>query len=137
MKPTPKDWPRLSASLYCEDPRAEIAWLEKAFGFEPRIVVDGPDGGVMHSELVFGEAVVMIGSPRDGARSPKKAGGYTGGIFIYVDDADAHYARAKAAGATITRELATTDYGPEHWSDRGYGCTDPEGHQWYFAHRVR
>ena len=137
MKPTPPGWPRLSASLYCEDPRAEIDWLVKAFGFEVRLVVDGDGGSVTHSELTFGDAVIMIGSARDGAVTPKAAGGFTGGLFLYVDDADAHCARAKAAGARITRELATNDYGADYWTDRSYGCVDPEGHQWYFAHRVR
>jgi uncharacterized glyoxalase superfamily protein PhnB len=138
MKPTPKDWPRLSASLYCDDPRAEIAWLVKAFGFEVRLVVDGEDGAVMHSELTYGDAVLMIATAgKDGGVSPRKVGGHTGGLFLYVDDADAHCARAREAGATITRELATNDYGEGYWCDRSYGCTDPEGHLWYFAHRVK
>jgi len=128
----------MSASLYCEDPRAEIDWLVKAFGFEVRLVVDGEGGRVEHSELTFGDAVIMVGSAgKTGTVSPRTAGGPTGGLFLYVDDADAHLARAAAAGATITREIATTDYGEGYWSDRGYACTDPEGHQWYFAHRVR
>ena len=138
MKPPPKDWPRLSISVACEDPRAEIAWLQKAFGFEVRIVVDGEGGKVEHSELTFGGAMIMVsGTGKDGGVSPKKAGGHTAGVFLYVDDADAHCARAREAGATIIRELATNDYGEDYWCDRSYGCTDPEGHLWYFAHRVR
>ena len=61
MKPTPKDWPRLSASVWCDDARAEIAWLTRAFGFEVRMIVDGEDGKVAHSELTFGEAIIMVG----------------------------------------------------------------------------
>jgi uncharacterized glyoxalase superfamily protein PhnB len=138
MKPTPPGWPRLSASLIYDDPRAAIDWLVKAFGFEVRIVVDGEDGAIMHSELTFGDAVVMCGSGGPGrGSSPKQLGGHTGALFLYVDDADAHCARATAAGATIVRELATNDYGPEHWTDRSYSCRDPEGHLWHFAHRVR
>jgi uncharacterized glyoxalase superfamily protein PhnB len=138
MKPTPSGWPRLSASLIYDDPRAAIAWLVEAFGFEVRIVVDGEGGAVMHSELTFGDAVVMCGSGgRDRGASPKRLGDHTGGLFLYVDDADAHHARAVAAGAAIVRELATVDYGPDHWSDRGYSCRDPERHLWHFAHRVR
>jgi uncharacterized glyoxalase superfamily protein PhnB len=138
MKPTPPGWPRCSASLHCEAPRAEIDWLVRAFGFEVKILVDGEGGKVAHSELTFGDAVIMVGhAGKDGTVSPKQAGGPTGAHFLYVDDADAHHARATAAGATIVRPLATVDYGPEHWSDRGYSCTDPEGHLWHFAHRVR
>jgi uncharacterized glyoxalase superfamily protein PhnB len=137
MKPPPRDWPRLSVSLHYDDARAAITWLTRAFGFEVRIIVDGEGGRVAHSELTFGEAVVMVSQSTERSPSPKKAGGSTASMFIYVDDADAHCARARAAGATITRELVTNDYGADYWSDRGYGCTDIEGHSWSFAHRVR
>lgn len=137
MKPPPAGWPRMSASLYYEDPRAAIEWLVRAFGFEVREKIETPDGVIEHSELTFGDAVVMVGRPKDGARAPGAAGGSTGALFLYVDDADAHAARAVEAGATITRELADSDYGPEYWADRGYSCTDLEGHLWHFAHRVR
>lgn len=55
MKPTPPGWPRLSSALYCENAREAIAWYQHAFGFEVEIVVDAPDGSVMHSELRYGE----------------------------------------------------------------------------------
>jgi uncharacterized glyoxalase superfamily protein PhnB len=128
----------MSASLIYDDPRAAIDWLVTAFGFEKRIVIDGEGGRVEHSELVFGDAVVMVGSggPERGI-SPTQAGGHTGALFLYVDDADAHCARAQAAGATVVRELKTTDYGEGYWADRGYSCLDPQGHYWHFAHRVR
>jgi uncharacterized glyoxalase superfamily protein PhnB len=127
----------MSASLFYDDPIAAIDWLVRAFGFEVRLKVETPDGVLEHSELTFGDAVLMIGRVKDGARSPRSAGGYTGALFLYVDDADAHAAQAIAAGATITRPVADDDYGADHWADRGYGCTDLEGHLWHFAHRVR
>jgi uncharacterized glyoxalase superfamily protein PhnB len=136
MKPPPKDWPRMSASLYYDDPRGAIDWLARAFGFEPRLVVDAPDGGVAHSELTYGAAVLMVGAAGKHGLSPRNAGGPTGALFLYVDDVDAHCARAKATGAVITRELADVDYGAGYWIDRGYGCTDPEGHLWHFAQRL-
>jgi uncharacterized glyoxalase superfamily protein PhnB len=72
------------------------------------------------------------------ARSPKSLhGANTQGLFIYVDDIEAHYTRALGSGAHVERELATTDYGPEYWSDRGYTVLDPEGHTWHFAQRIR
>ncbi len=137
MKPPPKDWPRMSASVYYDDARAAIDWLVHAFAFEKRLVVDGPDNSVMHSELTYGEAVIMVGSTGPGSIAPTRANGYTGALFLYVDDVDSHEHRAKTAGATITRALADTDYGPDYWVDRTYGCTDPEGHLWYFATRLR
>jgi uncharacterized glyoxalase superfamily protein PhnB len=57
--------------------------------------------------------------------------------MVFVDDADAHCARARAAGATILEPPETHDYGEEYWADRGYRVADPEGHNWWFYHRVR
>ena len=146
MKPTPPGWPRISPSIYCSDPRAAIAWLCKAFGFKVRMIVDGPDGSVMHSELEFGDdGVLMVsgssapGGPPDGAwrKSPSAAGGAnTQNLFCYVDDVEAHCTQARAAGAVILKEPTTVDYGEGHWVDRGYQARDPEGHHWYFAERI-
>lgn len=145
-KPTPPGWPRLSTALYCEQPREAIAWYQRAFGFEVVIVVDGPDGGVAHSELRYGEAIVMVSGPsgeRDArfgvpGRSPRSlAGANTQSVMLYVDDADAHCAQARAAGARITYEPADSDHGPEYWSDRTYACVDPDGHLWWFCQRLR
>ncbi|MGC1457455.1 MAG: VOC family protein [Steroidobacteraceae bacterium] len=141
-RPTPAGWPRISSSLAYQDPVRAIDWLVSAFGFSVRIKVPDGSGGIMHSELTFGEAVVMVaGESSHGAsaaRSPKSLNGATTqGLFVYVDDIEAHYTRALAAGAVVVRELATTDYGPEHWSDRGYAVLDPEGQSWHFAQRLR
>jgi uncharacterized glyoxalase superfamily protein PhnB len=144
MKPAPQGWPRISAAVYYEHPRAAIDFLVQAFGFEAQVVIE-ESGTVVHSQLVLPGGLVMVGglaSPmRPGEtwrRSPKQiGGGNTQALFIYVDDADAHCARARAAGAKIVSEPKTVDYGKEWWSDRGYEAEDPEGHHWYFAHRVR
>ena len=142
--PPPPGWPRISASIFYEDP-ALLEWLVRAFGFEVRLKVEGDGGAIVHSELTFGEGLIMVGalgkaSPPPGAkwRSPKVLGGAnTQSLCIYVDDVEGHYAQAKAAGAKMVRELQLSDYGPEHWADRGYMAEDPEGHLWYFAQRVR
>jgi len=59
------------------------------------------------------------------------------GVFIYVDDVDAHCARARAAGGTITYEPTVSDYGEDYWADKSYEVCDLEGHRWYFAQRMR
>ena len=51
--------------------------------------------------------------------------------------ADAHCARARAAGAKIHQEPKTTDYGEDYWADRSYEAEDPEGHRWWITQRVR
>ena len=143
MKPPPAGWPRLSPAITCEDPKTHIRWLERAFGFETRIVVEEA-GDVVHSELTYGDALIMVGgmTPAQGddpiRATPKSVGGKnTQSLFLYVDDIESHYARAKAEGAFINRELALTDHGPEYWADKTYGCVDPEGHRWWFSERVR
>jgi len=143
MKPTPTDWPRLSTSLYYQDAAAMIDWLCDAFAFELRLKVEGDGGRIEHREITFGEAVVMVGSERKGSRwgvnmlSPKSVDANTQGLMLYVDDVDAHCARARAAGAQIVDEPAVHDYGEDYWADRSYGALDPEGHMWWFSQRLR
>jgi uncharacterized glyoxalase superfamily protein PhnB len=145
VKSTPAGWPRISAAVFYEDPRAAIDWLCRAFGFEVRLLVEGEGGAVEHSELVFGEGLIMVGGSGHGDRpehqrmvSPRAMGGCnTQNLCVYVDDVDAHYARARAAGAQIFREVESSDYGEEYASDRTYGALDPEGHHWFFMQRLR
>lgn len=140
MNPTPKGWPRLSSALFYDDAAAAIAWLCRAFDFQIRIKIDGENGAIMHSELVYGDAVIMVSAASVEKRwaSPRSLqGANTQGLFLYVDDIDAHCARARAAGAKVLTEPKVSDYGEEHWADRGYEAEDPEGHRWWFAQRIR
>jgi uncharacterized glyoxalase superfamily protein PhnB len=93
-----------------------------------------PDEGgrVTHAEIEVGDGVVMLGSPGGEYKSPKRLGAKTQFVYVYVDDVDRHFARAREAGATITREPADQGYG-----DRNYGAEDLEGHEWYFGQHVR
>jgi uncharacterized glyoxalase superfamily protein PhnB len=138
MKPTPDGWPRISASIFYEEPKRAIAWLCKAFGFEVRLLVETGDGAIAHSELVYGDGLVMVGDAkkREGWISAKKAGGNTQALMVIVDDVEAHCAHAKASGAALFQELSVSDYGPEYWTDRSYGAIDCEGHHWWFTQRM-
>ena len=78
----------------------------------------------------FEDGVVMMGTPGPDFRNPKNLGQITSSLYIYVDDVDAHCARAREAGAEIIEEPGDQPYG-----DRRYGACDPEGHHWYFATR--
>jgi len=117
-------------SLTYDDAGAAIEWLCKAFGFAARLVVPGPDGGVLHSELSLGPGVIMVSSPKPGVGrvGPRRAEGVHEALCVRVDDPDAHYDRAKAEGAEILQELRDEDYG-----SRGYMVRDPGGHHWYFG----
>jgi uncharacterized glyoxalase superfamily protein PhnB len=146
MKPAPKDWPRISGSVICRDAAAEIDWLCEAFGFEVRLKVEGDGGRIEHSELTYGDGLIMVGQESPDAthrkwqqfmKSPQSAGGCTQAMMIFVDDADAHCAHARSKGARIVEEPATHDYGKEYWADRSYGALDPEGHLWWITQRLR
>ncbi|MBL8913771.1 MAG: VOC family protein [Archangium sp.] len=145
MKPAPKGWPRLSASAYYLDAQKAVDWLCKAFGFEVRLKVEGEGGLIEHCELVCGDTVIMVGDERRQSAkgrtffvSPKSVGGKnTQGMMLYVDDAAAHCARARAAGGEITYEPTVSDYGEDYWADKSYQCVDLEGHAWWFCERVR
>lgn len=141
MRPPPPGWPRLSASLFYEDPRAAIDFLCAAFGFEVELLVEGEGGRIEHSELKYGEGLIMVGAAGGQGRptaSPRQTGGLnTTVLAIFVDDADAHRARAAAAGAIIADEPTTHDYGDDYWADRSYRAIDLEGHHWWFMQRVR
>ena len=146
MKDTPKGWPRISSSIYYREAGKMIDWLCTAFAFEVVIKVEGENGRIEHSELTFGEGLIMICEERVGPasrwnvdmKSPQSLGGAnTQGLMVYVDDVDAHCAHARAAGAKIVDEPALHDYGEAYWADRSYGAVDPEGHLWWFSQRVR
>jgi len=118
-------------ALRYRDAPAAIDWLCQVFGFARHAVYPGPDNTIGHAELTLGGGMIMLGSYKDDEhgrrfKSPEDVGGSeTGSAYIIVSDADAVYARAKAAGATIIRELQNTDYG-----SREFGVKDPEGHSW-------
>lgn len=125
--PTPAN---IYPAISYDDAPAAIEWLCRAFGFEQRLVVTGPDGTVVHSELSFGPGVIMVSTskPDAGRVSPRRLTAQRGALCVHVDDPDAHYARAKAEGAKVLQELKDEEYGA-----RGYMVEDPEGHQWYFG----
>ncbi len=122
---------RIYPTLRYDDAPGAIEWLHTVVGFETHARYDAPDGGVAHAELRLGDAMVMLGSWKDDwARSkrPREAGGVTQAAYIAVDDADALYARATAAGADVVRAIEDTDHG-----SRDFALRDPEGHLWHFG----
>jgi uncharacterized glyoxalase superfamily protein PhnB len=110
---------------------AAIEWLCNVFGFERHAVYEGENGTIGHAELVLGFGMIMLGTGKDdeygrGFKSPDELGGMeTASTYIVVPDADAAYARATAAGATVVRPLQDTPY-----NSREFTVRDPEGHSW-------
>lgn len=123
---------RITPYLLYEDVAGALDFLTNAFGFEERLRYTDDESTVTHAEMELGGDSIMMGDPGPDYVSPTR-GGHTGSqVHVYVDDVDAHYLQAKAAGATIVREPTDQEYG-----DRRYDARDPEGHLWSFATRVR
>ena len=117
--------------LLYEDVAAAIDWLSRAFGFEEQLRFADDDGTVTHAELTLGDGAVYLGHPGPDYRSPKRVGTSSHLVHVYVDDIEAHHARAVEAGAPVSGELQDTPYG-----DRRYDTEDLEGQRWSFAQRM-
>ena len=124
--------PAVTPMISYEDAGAAADWLARAFGFEETLRYTGEAGYVNHAEMRLGDARIFMGNPGEGFRNPKEQGGETVGLYVYVDDVDAHYERAKAGGAEITETPVDQEYG-----DRRYTALDPEGHKWFFATQIK
>lgn len=123
----------LSSAVSYTDPKAAFRWLERAFGFEPLMVILDENDNLAHSEMRYGDSVLMVGGEWSGDhKSPKSTGGKnTQTVHVQLargDDIDAHCERARAAGAEILQAPQTQFYG-----DRTYRARDPEGHIWSFG----
>src|SRR3954471_11285968 len=103
MKNTPSGWPRISPSIFYNDAAGAIDWLCRALGFEVRLKVVGDNGRIEHSELVYGDALIMVAqSGRNPRRpdfppgaSPRSIGGAnTQCLMLFVDNVDEHCAHA-------------------------------------------
>ena len=109
------------------DIRAAHDFLVDVVGLDSGGLVEH-EGSVVHGEVRAGDRRFWLHEAAGGLSTPAAANTRTGGIVLHVPDVDAHFARAKAAGATILREPTDEDYG-----QREYGLRDPEGHDWFIA----
>lgn len=131
----PANMPRITPNIHYDDLASALDWLSKAFGFETRMALPGPDGKMMHAEMTVADSAVMMSctSRNSEWKSPQSQGGaVTQSLYIYVDNVDAHQAVAKQAGGTIMAELEDM-----FWGDRIYVVADLEGHRWTFAEHTR
>lgn len=127
----PLEAPRIFPTFRYRDPAAMTDWLCRAFGFAVHARHDGEDGQVVHAELAYGSAMIMLGGTADDAfgRLAGEPGARNGGAtYVAADDVDAVFATASAAGATVEQGLTTRDYG-----SREFICRDPEGYLWCFG----
>jgi PhnB protein len=118
--------------LLYEDGNAAVDFLTRAFGFAEKVRSRSPEGRTSHAELALGEGTIYLGEPGGDYRNPRRLGAATTSIYVIVDDVDAHFEHARSAGAEIVADPADQEYG-----DRRYFARDPEGHEWFFAQRIR
>lgn len=138
----PTEYPTVIPMLAYEDGIAALEWLAKAFGFRERARQIGPDGALAHGEMEAGDGVIMLATPTPDYEGPRhhretceQARKWSAvpwvidGVLVHVEDLDAHFARAKAAGAVILSEIQEDSPG------RRYRAEDLEGHRWFFMER--
>ena len=114
--------------IFYRDLPAALEWLARAFGFAEEMRTGTPSGG-MHAQMRFDGQRIMMGqgARQWGVVSPREADSATMGVFIYLEDVDAHHARAEAAGAEIVQPPHNESYG------RTYTARDLDGHPWFFT----
>ena len=132
----PTDGPVFTPAITYRDPKAALDWLERAFGFEVSMAIEGDDASTSHYEMdLDGRGRIMVGGEwAESTRSPAGLGGAcTQHLHAQLTgDVDEHCRRAREAGATILAEPEDQFYG-----DRAYRAADHEGHLWTFGARVR
>jgi PhnB protein len=133
VSPVPEGYHTLTTYLAVEDAARAIDFYKEAFGAEETVRMPGPDGSVAHAELQIGDSKLMLSDPfpQSNVRPPAERGGPTASVFMYVDDADAVFERAQAAGATVAMPLENM-----FWGDRFGSLADPFGHVWSVATHV-
>lgn len=135
VKPIPDGYHSLTPFLTVRDAARAIEFYKAAFGATLRSdVAKGPDGKVMHAELMIGDSIIMLSDefPEFGSLSPQSIGGSPMGLHIYLDGVDAAFDRAVKAGAQV--EMPVVD---QFWGDRYGKLKDPFGHKWSIATHTR
>jgi uncharacterized glyoxalase superfamily protein PhnB len=123
----PKGYHTITPFMTVRDAARAIEFYKQAFGAKEKGVMKGPEGKVMHAELVIGDSIIMLADefPEFGSLSPQSTGGSGTGLHIYIEDVDSAFDRAVKAGATV--EMPVADM---FWGDRYGKLRDPFGHKW-------
>lgn len=132
MKPIPDGYASVTPYLAIRGAKEAAEFYKKVFGAVEIMCMPGPDGKVGHAEIQIGSSRIMMADefPQHQCVSPKALGGSPVHIHLYVEDVDAVFAKAVAAGVKVLRPVADQFYG-----DRSGGFEDPFGHIWHVATR--
>lgn len=128
-----KNYSAVTAALCVTDIRAAASFYQKAFGFEKRGIMNGPDGKPIHAELTLRGTALMLGpeAPEMGARSAKTAGASPTTLYLLVENVDKVFAKATKLGAKPQGPVSDM-----FWGDRCGRLVDPEGYTWYVATHI-
>ncbi len=122
----------VTAQLTMANAAQALDWYKKALGAQEVARAVGPDGKIMHAEMRLGDSLIMMNDAMGGARSPKTTNGSPVSMWVYVEDCDALFNRAVAAGGQVAPgpmgQLAD-----QFWGDRTGSFIDPEGYTWTIA----
>jgi uncharacterized glyoxalase superfamily protein PhnB len=121
----------VTPQLALDNAAQTIAWYTKAFGAQEVSRAVGPDGKILHAEIRIGDSPIMLNDAM-GAKGPRSFGGSPASLWVYVEDCDALYNRAKAAGAKVA-EGPMGQMADQFWGDRCGSIIDPEGYTWTIA----
>ncbi len=131
--PVPEGFHTITPYMTIRDASDAIDFYREAFGAREIFRWADPDGRIRHAEIVLGDSPIMLTdeAPDFGMAGPLSFGGSPIHMFLYVEDVDAVFERAIAAGATELMPVEDSEDG-----DRRGGITDPFGHVWYIATHV-
>ena len=132
VQPIPDDYPRISVAMSCDGAADAIAFYTEILGMTERMRIPMGDR-IGHSELMLGDSLVMVADEFGEMEfhSPKHYGGSPIQLSVYVEDVDATFAAALAAGATEVRPIEDQFYG-----DRSGMIEDPWGHRWNLSTHI-
>jgi len=124
----PEGFHTVTPHLVLDNAAQALDWYKKALGAEEVNRAVGPDGKIMHAELRIGDSRIMMNDAMMGGKGPKAIGGSPAALWLYVEDCDALFNRAVAAGAQAKMPMAD-----QFWGDRSGTIADPHGYSWTIA----
>ncbi len=130
-RPVPEGYHTITPQLTLDNAAQAIDWYKKALGAEELGRSTGPDGKIMHAELRVGDSRFMLNDEMGGGKSARALGGSPMSLWLYVDDCDAIFNRAVAAGGKVDGPMGKM--ADQFWGDRSGTFTDPYGYRWSIA----
>ena len=128
-----KNYSAVSAALAVADVKAAVNFYQKAFGFEKRGIMNGPDGKPMHAELTLRGTTLMLGPecPERGSQSAKSLGGCPITLYVTSEDVDKTVAKAVKLGAVAQGPVMDM-----FWGDRCGNIVDQDGYKWMISTHI-